>query len=404
MHACIVCHEASLTGAPRIGFDIALSLAADNDVTLLSKVAGELIDMPQYASLRANYRVLNTSHLTCDMTYRERVQHGVDILSKLKPDLLYVNSVSSGEWCEAGAQVEIPVALHTHETRESLPSLLSSVCTPRILTWTDLLIGASAQAMDDLEELTSTTMSAGNRLNVGIFIDTAAVLAQSELSVEAPLNAQKSAWKQQSNRSSVAMCGLAQHRKGADIFFELAEQLPQYDFVWIGPWSPAETDLNASTFERFKARSLENFYVTGLTTNPYAYLRMADIFVLTSREDPNPLVVAEALVLGKKVVSFAATGASVAMLESHGYALTGAPDVNRLRLLLPKIVEGDAEWLVPMKAKVRAEVDGEEKLATLTQTLVQFSRQWRVNKTRPNADGTSDYLTVAGGSVDAQRT
>ena len=373
MHACIVCHEASLTGAPRIGFDIALSLATDNDVTLLSKAPGELIDLPQYASLRANYQVLNTSHLTCDMTYRERVQHAVDILSKLKPDLLYVNSVSSGEWCEAGAQIAIPVVLHTHETRESLPSLLSSVCTPRILTWTDLLIGASAQAMDDLEELTATTMSAGNRLNVGIFIDTATVLAQSELSVKTPINARESTWKQQPNRSSVAMCGLAQHRKGADIFFELAVQLPQYDFIWIGPWSPPETDLNGPTFERFASLSLENFYVTGLTTNPYAYLRMADIFLLTSREDPNPLVVAEALVLGKRVVSFAATGASVAMLESYGYALTGAPDVDRLRSLLPKIVDGNGEWLVSMREEVQAEVDGEQKLAALARALAQFA-------------------------------
>lgn len=389
MHACIVCHEASLTGAPRIGFDVAMSLAADNDVTLLSKVAGDLIDLPQYASLRANYQVLNTSHLTCDMTYRERVRHAVDILSKLKPDLLYVNSVSSGEWCEAGAQVAVPVALHTHETRDSLPSLLSSVCTPRILTWTDLLIGASAQAMDDLEELTSTTMSATNRLNVGIFVDTATVLAQSELSVKAPVNARKAAWKPRSSRPSVAMCGLAQHRKGADIFLELAVQLEQYDFIWIGPWSPPETDLNRPTFERFTSLCLENFYITGLTTNPYAYLRMVDVFVLTSREDPNPLVVAEALVLGKKVVSFAGTGASVAMLESHGYALTGAIDTDRLGSLLPKIVEGDAEWLAPMKEKVRVEVDGKEKLVALTQALVQFVGQWQTNETQSDADGTS---------------
>ena len=373
MHACIVCHEASLTGAPRIGFDIALSLAASHDVTLLAKKAGELIDLPQYAALRPTYRVLNTSHEVCNMTYRERMAHAADLLRQLQPDLLYVNSVSSGEWCEAGAQVGIPVVLHTHETKDSLPSLLSSVCSPRILTWTDFLVGASRQAMDDLEDMTSTSMGNGNRLDIGIFIDTATVLAQSELQVEAPVNARGVARDSRPERPAVAMCGLAQRRKGADIFFDLATELPQYDFIWIGPWAPPETHSNGPTFERYTSLAIDNFYVTGLTTNPYAHLRQADTFLLTSREDPNPLVVAEALVLGKKVVAFAETGASVAMLENHGYALNGAPAVDRLKSLLPKVVEGDASWRVQMSDRIRAEVDGAQKLATLTQALEQFS-------------------------------
>ena len=373
MHACIVCHEASLTGAPRIGFDIALSLAADHDVTLLAKKAGELIDLPQYAAIQPSYRVLNTSHEVCDMTYRERTAHAADLLRELQPDLLYVNSVSSGEWCEAGARAGIPVVLHTHETRDSLPALLSNVSSPRILTWTDLLVGASRQALDDLEELTSTSMGVGNRLDIGIFIDTATVLAQSELPVDAPVNAAGAARDSQIGRPAVAMCGLAQRRKGADIFFDLAIELPQYDFIWIGPWAPPETHSNGPTFERFTSLAIDNFYVTGLTTNPYAHLRQADTFLLTSREDPNPLVVAEALVLGRKVIAFAETGASVAMLENHGYALSGAPAVDRLKSLLPKIVDGDSTWRAQMSERIRAKVDGAQKLATLTQALERFT-------------------------------
>ena len=375
MHVCIVCHEASLTGAPRIGFDIALSLASSHDVTLVSKRAGELIDLPQYAPLRPSYRVLNTSHVVCDMTYRERVAHAVELLRELQPDMLYVNSVCSGEWCEAGAQVKIPVVLHTHETMGCLPSLLSVVCTPRVLMWTDFLVGASRHAMDDLEEMTSTSMGNGNRLDIGIFIDTATVLAQSELAVEEPVNARGLARDSQTERPAVAMCGLADRRKGADIFFDLATQLPQYDFVWIGPWAPPETDANQPAFERFQSLAIDNFYVTGLTTNPYAHLRRADTFVLTSREDPNPLVVAEALVLGKKVVAFTQTGASVDMLQTHGYALSGAPTVERLKSLLPKVVDSDAAWLTQMSERIRAEVDSAQKLVTLTQLLEQLAAQ-----------------------------
>ena len=373
MHVCVVCHEASLTGAPRIGFDIALSLAGSHDVTLLSKGPGELIELPHYAALRPSYRVLNTSHVVSSMTYRERVAHAIDLLRELRPDLLYVNSVCAGEWCEAGARVAIPVVLHTHETRGTLPALLSNICTPDILTWTDFLVGASRQAIDDLEEVTSTSVGKGNRLDIGIFIDTATVLARSDADVEEPCNARGVARDPRTERPAVAMCGMAQRRKGSDIFFELATQLPQYDFVWIGPWSPSETHENKPTFERFTSLALDNFYVTGLTTNPYAHLSRTDTFLLTSREDPNPLVVAEALVLGRKVIAFAETGASVAMLETHGYAFSGAPSVDRLKTLLPKVVDGNAPWRTQMSERVRAEVDGAQKLATLTRVLEQFA-------------------------------
>ena len=111
----------------------------------------------------------------------------MDVLWSLAPELLYVNSVAAGEWCEAGARVNVPVALHTHETRDSLPGLLSSVCTPRVLRWTDLLVGASRQAIEDIETLTNTSVS--RRFELGIFIDTETVLAQSVDAVSAPVNA-----------------------------------------------------------------------------------------------------------------------------------------------------------------------------------------------------------------------
>ena len=369
MRVCVVCHEASLTGAPRIGFDIALFLAKSNDVKLLVKKDGPLIDFAQYATLKPAYRCLDTNHEICDLTYRERVDHAIGVLGEVKPDLVYVNSVGSGEWCEAAARVDIPVALHTHETRDSLPSLLSSVCAPNILQFTGLLVGASQQAIDDIQSLTGTNV--GRRLNFGIFVDSDTILSQSELAVEAPRNARGDALEDGARRHVVAMCGLAQPRKGADIFFDLAVRLPQFDFVWIGPWAPPETPLNDAPYARFESLKLANFFATGLTENPYAHLRTIDVLVLTSREDPNPLVVAEALVLGKKVVAFSDTGASVAMASRFGYALNGKPDVDRCAMVLPKIIE--SPWRPPDAAEVRREVDGATKLEKLREVLEQFA-------------------------------
>ena len=369
MRVCVVCHEASLTGAPRIGFDVAAFLAERHDTTLLAKTGGPLIDLPEYEALRRSYRCIDSGRTTSGLTYRERVERAVPVIEELAPDILYVNSVASGEWCEAGARAGVRVVLHTHETRESLPGLLSSVCTPRVLRWTDLLVGASRQAIEDIENLTGAAVT--RHFELGIFVDVETVLRRSTEDVPAPVNAAGVPLVEGgASRRAVGMCGLAQPRKGADIFFDLSLRLPSHDFVWIGPWAPPEADTNGATFERFEKLSLPNFFVTGLVDNPYAYLRRLDAFVLTSREDPNPLVVAEALVLGKKVIAFSGTGASTEMLARFGYAFTGIPDAGRIASVLPRILAGGGgDWSRRFPERLRAEVGGAQKLARLERAL-----------------------------------
>ena len=377
MRIAVVCHEASLTGAPRIGFDVAASLAERHETTLLVKRGGPLIDFPGYAALRGGYRCLDTGHELSDRTYRERVDDARVVLEDLAPDVVYVNSVASGDWCEAGALAGVRVALHTHETRDSLPGLLSSVCNPRVLRWTDLLVGASRGAIEDIEELTATTVR--RHFELGIFVDADTVLGQSKARVPTPVTADGTPLPDgdATERHAVGMCGLAQPRKGADLFFEVAKRLPDHDFVWIGPWAPPETDLNGATVERFRKERLPNFYLTGLVDNPYAHLRRIDAFVLTSREDPNPLVIAEALLLGKAVLAFSGTGASAAALARFGYAFTGPPDADRITNALPRILAHYARGTnAPQEAvlrEVRAEYDGAEKLRALEGALERLA-------------------------------
>ena len=374
MRICLVCHEASLTGAPRIGFDIAAHLADVHDVTVFVKMGGALIDFPKYERLRSSCRVLDTHHELCDHTYGQRMEQAAAALRDNKPDLLYVNSVAAGEWCEAGRIVGVPVVLHTHETSDSLPFLLSAVCTPKILQFTDLLVGASRRAMDDIETLTETTATA--RLNLGIFLDTEAVLADAERPAPPPRDMSDRPLSTDGGRRVVAMCGMAQPRKGPEVFLEVAKRLPNCDFVWIGPWAPPETTVNEPAYERAKSLRLSNFFCTGLTDNPYAHLRQADAFLLTAHEDPNPLAVAEAVLLGCKTVAFSATGASASMLARCGYALSGVPDAAWAASVLPKVLESDAgPWQRAAADEVRERLASATKLNLLQETLERLASQ-----------------------------
>ena len=366
MRICVICHETTLTGAPRAGFEIALFLSRAHDVHLVAKTGGPLLDQPRYKELKAGCRIVDTYVRAIESSYTDRVEKAVRVLQKIRPDLIYVNSTCAGEWCEAGARTGSAVVLHTYEMAKVLPFILAELVTPRILAWVDLLVGHGRRALDDIQELTGVQVE--NRMILDVFGDPETILAQGEADVEPPVNARGEALGH--GRRRVAMCGSAEVRKGPDVFFDLAGRLPEYDFIWIGPWGPPDTTHNDDVFERFRSQSLDNFYVTGLTKHPGAYLRQIDVFVLTSREDPNPLVVAEALLFGKKVVAFSETGDSRVLLERFGYVLCGAPDSERAAAVLPAIVEGEEGlWLSNLAEEARSAIDPAEKLRRLQERL-----------------------------------
>ena len=366
MRICVVCHEATLTGAPRAGFEIALFLSRAHEVHLVAKTGGPLLDQPRYRELKAACRIVDTYVRAVESPYAARVEQAVRVLQEIRPDLIYVNSVCAADWCEAGARAGSAVVLHTYEMNMVLPFILGELVTPRVLTWVDMLVGHGRRALDEIQELTGVQVE--NHLILDIFGDPETILAQGEADVEPPVNARGETPGR--GRCRVAMCGTAEERKGPDIFFDLADRLPQYDFIWIGPWGPPDTLHNDDVFERFRSRSLDNLYVTGLTEHPGAYLRQIDVFVLTSREDPNPLVVAEALLFGKKVVAFSETGDSKVLLERFGYVLCGAPDSERAAAVLPAIVEGeDGLWLSNLAEEARFAIDPAEKLRHLQERL-----------------------------------
>ena len=372
MHVCVVCHESSLTGAPRIGFDIALYFGEAFEVTLVSKKAGPLIGFPKYADLKDRYVVTGTSHETCSMSYAERVERACGLLKERAVDLVYVNSVAASDWCEGGRRAGLPVVLHVHETRKSLPSLLSSVATPGVLQYVDLLVGASRAALADIKELTGSAV--GMEHDFGIFLDVDAVVAQSGKPAPPAVNVlgDEMGW----DRPVVAMCGLAQPRKGADIFLEVARRLEAFDFLWIGPWLPKEAPLNRDCHRHLESLGLGNLYYSGLTDNPYAYLRRIDTFLLTSREDPNPLVVAEALVAKRKVVVFSETGSSRLLVERFGYVLAGRPSVDRAVAMLPRIVGSTSRWFEREYGEILDRVSGERRLSELRKILVDLRSDW----------------------------
>ena len=114
--------------------------------------------------------------------------------------------------------------------------------------------------------------------------------------------------------------GYADLRKGFDLFLHawraLRRQHQQAHALWLGEIDPALRAQLDSEIEAAVATGC--FHFAGQWSKDVAgWLSAADVFLLTSREDPMPSVVMEAMSAGLPSVAFAATGGMPELLLAH---------------------------------------------------------------------------------------
>lgn len=334
MKIIFVSHASSLTGAPKVVFELAKIFASQHEVILITKKDGPLLQQ----SLQDNpeeieYVNINNSHEVRLSPFEEKVETAKSLIERYKPDLVYVNSVASGEWVVAARTCGVKNIFHVHEMRDECLSLLRVRCaTLDIMDYVDLLVCVSQDVERDAREFFDSMPS--QCVIVDHFFDCEKILNQAKIEQPLPKNAKGEIIDR--TQPIVCACGVASHRKGTDLFFETARQLPHLQFLWIGKWQASGLPENPAE-KSYLTEKLDNFFISGEVTNPYFYLNLADLFVLCSREDPQPLIVFEALILGKQSVCFSASGGSRFILDRFGYVLHGEPKVERLVAFIDRL-------------------------------------------------------------------
>lgn len=113
-----------------------------------------------------------------------------------------------------------------------------------------------------------------------------------------------------SNAIVVGGSGTVDWRKGPDVFIRVAQQFfeikgleaPVY-FVWLGGTrNPVKMDQLLYDIDQLGL--CDRILLPGQKTDPYNYFNIFDVFLMTSREDPFPLVCLENGRLGNPVICF----------------------------------------------------------------------------------------------------
>jgi len=149
-------------------------------------------------------------------------------------------------------------------------------------------------------------------------------------------------------------------RKGIDIFVAIADQVSKdhdnIHFIWLGSQHPNIISWIARDLER---RKNKNVHLIPFTMEVATYIAASDLFFLSSREDPFPSVVLEALALGLPVATFDWGGGYVELLDDKNLGLC-IPylDVNAAAHLIPEALN-DPENFTDEKALYRKQLMAE---------------------------------------------
>lgn len=135
--------------------------------------------------------------------------------------------------------------------------------------------------------------------------------------------------------------GYADQRKGIDLFVAIGARVmaahPDAHFVWVGHF---DTTLEPRIRETVRATGLQDrFHFPGSTTDTDIYYAGADAYALTSREDPFPSVVMEALQVALPVIGFAGAGGFTELLEGGAGLVVPAFDTEAFGDAVIKLIE-----------------------------------------------------------------
>ena len=138
-------------------------------------------------------------------------------------------------------------------------------------------------------------------------------------------------------------CGLAEWRKGTDIFIRVARQvirkMPKVHFIWLGVGDNVFSAELKSEKDRWDER--EQVHLIPRKSDSKPYFEAMDMFFLSSREDPFPLVMLEAAYHEKPMIGFNGSGGVSDFLQDFPDMLVGYLEEEEAKNGILKWLEAD---------------------------------------------------------------
>jgi glycosyltransferase involved in cell wall biosynthesis len=309
-----ISHESSLSGAP---------LLLLNLIKLLNKhqVCQSLIIMKRGGTLDSLFKeevstvIVKPSDYQLGKTFMGKV---IDYLSYKKRlrilqttlreyDVIISNTVANGRLLKTLLKCKKPIITYVHELDSAMAICDRLGDTSLTLKHSNAFFSPTDAVSDNLIKNHKIPASIIKPLNYHFEMPESEILRHKQEKKSAFLNM----YQIPAGKFYVVGMGSATLRKGIDLFVEICQQTISQDkgihFIWIGDFIENETKAKIQQIIADNGLS-EHLTITGFIAPSRDNLLPFDIFALTSREDPYPLVVLEAAFLEIPSISFTGGG------------------------------------------------------------------------------------------------
>jgi glycosyltransferase involved in cell wall biosynthesis len=265
-------------------------------------------------------------------------------------DLIYLNTIASVDLLpELGQTFKVPIISHIHELQYSIAQYGSSDSMENLFKYSSKIIACSQAVADNLK----IYKDSGDIRIVHSFVENDNILNLSKKSNKTAIREQ---YGLADGKVWVCACGNADWRKAPDVFLQIAAQIlketDRFGFTWVGIENEGEQ------FEqlRYDARKLgiENkIKWINPTIDAVEIINSCDVFLVSSREDPFPLVVLEAALCGKPIFGFKNTGGVDEFID-----VTCGSKVDYLNIsqMAKEIIKLDTSSISDLGANAKAKV------------------------------------------------
>ena len=250
----------------------------------------------------------------------------IDILKEQRFDLIVSNTIANGDILPYLQQLNVPIKTYVHELEMGIQQYTKPAYFEAVKALSSTYIACAESVKENLiknHNIDTTLIKVLPSL-----LPESALDYKSEKSFDQLIRNQ---YKIPENAFLVGGMGTVDFRKGVDVFLQVASKLKNdvdIFFLWVGG---QEEEINYKNFQIDMNRlGLENIFFQKSVENPLDYLSMFDVFFISSREDPYPLVVLEAAILSKPIICFDRAGGAKDFVEQDCGAIVEYLNVDKV--------------------------------------------------------------------------
>jgi glycosyltransferase involved in cell wall biosynthesis len=251
--------------------------------------------------------------------------------------LIYSNTVLNGDVLDVLREWGCPVLTHAHELETVIRDWPLPGCAEGTWACTNRYVAVSSPVLENLVERHAVPRDRIELVPEAFAPVTAGARCAPDLLAGLDLP---------HGRRVVAGSGTISERKGSDLFVAVAQRVVRQlgaaapVFLWVGGGRRAG-DLESARRDLAERGLASAVRMVGPTNQPYAYLGAADVFLMTSREDPFPIVCLEAGALGKPVICFAGAGGAPELVREDGGLVVPHLDVEAMADAVLRLLEDE---------------------------------------------------------------